>query len=150
MIQPYRRHFFSGIALMLAAFLLIPAYPVLAQDQQAEPSGTKAEQLTLEEVDSHVAGMTDEQIRQAYTEKMKQDAENKTALTQASEKARPANKIFEGFYGAANVAATVLNRVGGIFSGEGKSTVQGNDVIAKLSAGKGAPYLFEEILGVKA
>ncbi|MGD8662475.1 MAG: mechanosensitive ion channel family protein, partial [Desulfobacterales bacterium] len=38
--------------------------------------------------------------------------------------------------------------VGSIFSGEDRTAVQGTDVIAKLSAGKGTPYLFGTIVGL--
>lgn len=61
-----------------------------------------------------------------------------------SEKGRPTNKVIDSFYGAAKAAAAVLKHLGG----EDRSAVQWGDVVAKLSAGKGVPYLFGTILGL--
>ena len=75
---------------------------------------------------------------------MKQDSEKRSASTPASEKGRPINKVVDSFYGAAKAAAAVLKYLGG----EGGSDVQWGDVVAKLSGGKGAPYIFGTVLGL--
>jgi small-conductance mechanosensitive channel len=129
---------------MLSIFLLMPTFQVLAQQSPSAQPDQTAEPTSPAEVDSHLAGMSDEQVRQAYAQKLKQDAEKRSA----SEKGRPPNNIVDSFYGAAKAAATVLKRVGSIFSGEDRTAVQGTDVIAKLSAGKGTPYLFGTIVGL--
>jgi len=92
--------------------------------------------------------MSDEQVRQAYAQKLKQDAQKQSASTQASQKGPPAHKVVDSFYGGAQAAGAVLKRVGGIFSGEDGSTAPGGDAVAKLSAGKGAPYLFGTLAGL--
>ena len=137
-----------SLFLMLGIYLLMPTFQVLAQDNPSAQSDQTAEPTSSAEVDSYLAGMSDEQVRQAYAQKLKQDAGKRSASTSTSEKGRPANKIVDSFYGAAKAAATALKRVGSIFSGEDRSAVQGADVIAKLSAGKGTPYLFGTILGL--
>ncbi|MGD8649910.1 MAG: mechanosensitive ion channel family protein [Desulfobacterales bacterium] len=132
------------LCFMLSIFLLMPTFQVLAQQSPSAQPDQTAEPTSPAEVDSHLAGMSDEQVRQAYAQKLKQDAEKRSA----SEKGRPPNNIVDSFYGAAKAAATVLKRVGSIFSGEDRTAVQGTDVIAKLSAGKGTPYLFGTIVGL--
>ena len=132
------------LSLMLSIFLLMPTFQVLAQDNPAVQPDQTAELTSSAEVDSHLAGMSDEQVRQAYAQKLKQDAEKRSALTQASEKGRPKSKVSESFYGAAKAAAAVLNRLGG----EDRGDIQWGDVVAKLSAGKGAPYILGTILGL--
>ena len=132
------------LSLMLSIFLLMPTFQVLAQDNPSAQPDQTAEPTSPAEVDSHLAGMSDAQVRQAYAQKLKQDAQKRSALTQASEKGRPKSKVSESFYGAAKAATAVLKRLGG----EDGSDVQWGDVVAKLSAGKGAPYLFGTIVGL--
>ena len=124
MKQRYWRQILFCISLMLAIYLFMPTFPVFAQDPKTGQSNSQLDFQSPEEIDSHVAGMTDEQVRQAHVQKLKQDAEKRSASTPASEKGRPANKIVDSFYGAAKAAAAVLKRVGSIFSGEDRSAVQ--------------------------
>jgi hypothetical protein len=134
-----------SLSLMLSIYLLIPTFQVLAQDNPSAQPEQTAEPSSLAEVDSYLAGMTDAQVRQAYAQKLKQDAEKRSASTQASEKGRSINKVIDSFYGAAKAAAAVLKRLGG----EDRSAVQWGDLVAKLSAGKGAPYLFGTLAGLR-
>ncbi len=132
------------LSLMLSIFLLMPTFQVLAQDNPSAQSDQTAEPASPAEVDSHLAGMSDEQVRQAYARKLKEDAQKRSALTQAPENGRSISKVSESFYGAAKATTAVLKRLGG----KDGSDVQWGDVVAKLSAGKGAPYLFGTILGL--
>ena len=132
------------LSLMLSILLLMPTLQVLAQDNPAVQPDQTAEPTSPAEVDSYLAGMSDEQVRQAYAQKLKQDAEKRSALTQASENGRPPDKIFDSFYEAAKAAAAVLKR----FGGEDRGDIQWGDVVAKLSGGKGAPYIFGTVLGL--
>jgi len=132
------------LSIMLSIFLLMPTFQVQAQDNPSIQADQTAEPTSPAEVDSHLAGMSDAQVRQAYAQKLKQDAQKRSALTQASEKRRPKSKVSESFYGAAKTATAVLKRLGG----EDGSDVQWGDVVAKLSAGKGAPYIFGTLAGL--
>jgi len=133
-----------SLSLMLGIYLLIPTSQLLAQDNPSAQADQQAKPMPSAEVDSHLAGMSDAQVRQAYARKLKQDAEKQSASTQTSQKGRPANKIVDSFYGGARAAAAVLKRLGA----EDRSAVQWGDVVAKLSAGKGASYFFGTILGL--
>ena len=143
MKQRYWRQILFCVSLILAIYVFMPTFLVLAQDPKTGHSISQADFQSLEEIDSHVAGMTDEQVRQAHVQKLKQDAQERSATTQASENGRSINKAIDSFYGAAKAAAAVLKRLGG----EDRSAVQWGDVVAKLSAGKGAPYLFGTLAG---
>ena len=68
------RHFLLGSLLALVFWLYLPTFLGLAQDPQTGQTGPPAEQLDPEAVDAHVAGMTDEQVRQAYTQTLKEEA----------------------------------------------------------------------------
>ena len=133
-----------SLSLMMAIYLLLSPFQALAQDNPSAQPDQTVEPASSAEVDSHLAGMSDEQIRQAYAQKLKQEAQKRSASTSASEKRRPLGKIRDSFYGAAKAAAAVLKRLGG----EDRSDVQWGDVVVKLSAGKGVPYIFGTILGL--
>jgi len=146
MNQHYCRQMLFCISLMLAIYLFMPTFLVFAQDPKTGQSNSQADFQSPGEIDSHVAGMTDEQVRQAHVQKLKQDAEKLSASTQASEKGRSVNPDIDSFQGAAKAAVAVLKRLGG----EDKSAVQWGDVVAKLSGGKGGPYLFGTLAGLAA
>ena len=146
MKQHYCRQMLFCISLMLAIYLFMPTFLVFAQDPKTGQSNSQADFQSPEEIDSHVAGMTDEQVRQAHVQKLKQDAEKRSASTQASEKGRSVNPDIDSFQGAAKAAVAVLKRLGG----EDRSAVQWGDVVAKLSGGKGGPYLFGTLAGLAA
>jgi small-conductance mechanosensitive channel len=134
------------ISLMLAIYLFMPTFLVFAQDPKTGQSNSQTDFQSPEEIDSHVAGMTDAQVRQAHVQKLKQDAEKRSASTQASGKGRLVNPDIDSFQGAAKAAVAVLKR----FGGKDRSAIQWGDVVAKLSGGKGGPYLFGTLAGLAA
>ena len=146
MKQHYCRQMLFCISLMLAIYLFMPTFLVFAQDPKTGQSNSQTDFQSPEEIDSHVAGMTDAQVRQAHVQKLKQDAEKRSASTQASEKGRSVNPDIDSFQGAAKAAVAVLKR----FGGKDRSAIQWGDVVAKLSGGKGGPYLFGTLAGLAA
>jgi len=146
MKQHYCRQMLFCISLMLAIYLFMPTFLVFAQDPKTGQSNSQADFQSPEEIDSHVAGMSDEQVRKAHVQKLKQDAEKLSASTQASEKGRSVNPDIDSFQGAAKAAVAVLKR----FGGKDRSAIQWDDVVAKLSGGKGGPYLFGTLAGLAA
>ena len=146
MKQHYCRQMLFCISLMPAIYLFMPTFLVFAQDPKTGQSNSQTDFQSPEEIDSHVAGMTDAQVRQAHVQKLKQDAEKRSASTQASEKGRLVNPDIDSFQGAAKAAVAVLKR----FGGKDRSAIQWGDVVAKLSGGKGGPYLFGTLAGLAA
>ena len=86
---------------MLAIYLFMPTFLVFAQDPKTGQSNSQADFQSPEEIDSHVAGMTDAQVRQAHVQKLKQDARKAVICLkpQASEKGRSQTKIVDSFMG---------------------------------------------------
>ena len=139
-----------SLLLVVGLVLLMPSFqPTLKDALAAQPDKMPA--LTSpEEVDRYLAGMSDEQVRQAYAQKLKQEAADKASARQRSEKRRPTNKVFASFYGAAQAITTVLSHVETIFTGEETDIDSGRwgAEVAKLSDGQGAPYLLGTIAGL--
>jgi len=148
MKRDYWRQIFFGIALTLVIFIFMPTFPVLAQDSKSGQSSSQAEQPAPGEVVSNVAGMTDEQVRQAYAQKLKQEAAGKTGSTQAAAGRGSWQGVSASFFGSAQKASAVLKRIGGILSGERRDTGQWSDAVARLSGGKGTPYLLGTVGGL--
>jgi small-conductance mechanosensitive channel len=148
MRRRYWRQILLGILLMLATYLLMPTFLVQAQDPEKDQSNPQAEHLKPEEVDSHVAAMSEEQVRQAYAQKLKQENSGQTSSTQVSGGKGTWKGVSAKFYRAARGTATVLKRAGSIFSGKQKGSVQWSDAIAKLSDGKGALQLLRTLIGL--
>ena len=74
----WRRTFF-GILLVMACNLFLAASPVPAQNPATDQSGTTVTQQQSETVDAQVGGMTDEQVRQAYAQKLREETVTKNS-----------------------------------------------------------------------
>ena len=137
-----------SLSLILGIYLLIPTVQLFAQDTQPGQSDIQSATIAAEKIDSHIAGMSDEKVRQAYVQKLKEEAADEASSRQGSEKRRPTNKVFSNFYRAAQGVTAVLKRIESIFTGEDIGSGQWDDAVAKLSGGKGAPYLFGTVAGL--
>jgi len=137
-----------GISLMLAIYLCLPTVPVLAQDSKTVQANSQAQQPAAGEIDANVAGMTDEQVRQAYAQKLKQETAGPSGSTREAEGRGAWQGISASFFGSAQKASAVLKRIGGILSGERRDTGQWSDAVAKLSGGKGPAYLLGTVGGL--
>jgi len=146
----YGKPFVCLTSLMLAVFIFMPTFAEMAQSQGTDQTGAEAGSLAQEEVDAHVAGMTDEQIRQAYALKLKEESASRaTATAQAGGKGTWQD-VSAQFYGAARVAKAILKRAGGFFSGEQENTGQWNEAVVKLTDGKGGMHLLMTVAGLIA
>jgi small-conductance mechanosensitive channel len=137
-----------SLAVILGICLLIPSVMLGAQDTKPTSSTEPAKTLPSEKVDAQIAGMSDEQVRQAYAQKLKQDAVEQPGSAQGSAGKGTWKGVSTKFYGAARGAAAVLKRLGRIFTGEQRNSGQWADAITRLSDGKGALYLFWALLGL--
>jgi len=148
MNRPYWKQIVFGITLLLAIFIFMPTYPVMAQSAETDQSNSPADPKAAEAVDAHVAGMTDEQIRLAYSQKLKQESDTQISSTPTAGGKGTWQDISAQFYGAAQAAAAVLKRTGSFFSEEQKDTGHWGDAVARLTDGKGGMHLSLILLGL--
>ena len=134
-----------GLSLLLCLYLVMPIFQVV-QDTRAEQSDATAAQVAPGDVDSQLAGMSDEQVRQAYSEKLKQDAAVQDQTGQSEDESSWVF-ITTKFYGAAQAVAAVLMRVGSFFTDEGPGHARWSIAVTKLSDGQGVPYLLATAAG---
>ena len=142
MKQRYQRQIIFVISLILTNNFFMPTFSVLAQDPKSVQPGSPAEQPAGEAVDAQVAGMTDEQIRRAYSEKLKQDAARKNESGSASYDESSWSDISSKFYGAAQAATVVLKRVGNFFTDYFARPLQDRGLAAIIALGLFFRWLF--------
>ncbi len=139
---------FFSLPLILGMYFLMPIFQLMAQDTRVAQPDTKAATMSPEEVDRHLAGMSDEKVRQAYAQKLKQ--ENAAKITSSPE--AKGKGTFKGvaakFYGAARGTAAVLKRAGSFFPGGQKDSGQWSDAINRLTDGKGGLHLILTLMGL--
>ena len=87
------------ISIVLGIFILAPIVQVAAQDAKTVESDLQTEPLIAENVDSHIVGMSDVQIRQAYAKKLKQEARVQSVSAQVLKSTRQMNEVSTKFYG---------------------------------------------------
>ena len=78
--------------LVLGIFLLASTFQVAAQGARTVESDLQTKPL-VSDVDSHIAGMRDVPVRQAYAQKLKQEATVNTVLPLASKLTRPRGEV---------------------------------------------------------
>jgi hypothetical protein len=152
MEQPYRRQILFGISLMLAVYIFMSTIPVLAQNPQTGQSSLPAEPPAAEAIEVNVSGMTDDQVRQAYTQKLKQESTAKIISMPEAPVPVPDDGVWlfltTNFYGAARSVAAGIKQAGTFFSGEKKNPGQWRDAVFKLTDGKGGFHFFLTLIGL--
>jgi len=146
----YGKPFVCLTSLMLAVFIFMPTFAAMAQSQGTDQNGAEVGSPAQEEIEAHVAGMTDAQIRQAYALKLKQESGGRVATSPEEAGKGTFQDVSAQFYGAARAAKAIVKRAGGFFSGEQKDAGRWNDAIVKLSDGKGGIHLSLALAGLIA
>ncbi|MEE9496948.1 MAG: mechanosensitive ion channel family protein [Desulfobacterales bacterium] len=100
--------------------------------------------LSPQEIDAHLASMSDEQARQVLAQKLKQEA---AANAQSKSEAATAGPLVV-FHRFAEAAAAVLKRIGSVFSVATERSDQWDTAIDKLSGGKGPSQLLWTLFGM--
>ena len=147
-----KRHLWKQISLsvsmVLAFYFYIPTFFALAQTPKTPPLRSAQNLKTPADVDSHIAAMSDEQIRQSYAEKLKGEIASKpTTSTQPGEDGTW-EWVSGGFYGAARAIEVVLMRIGSFFSAGQKDTINWSNAVSKLTDGKGGFHLILGLMGL--
>ena len=128
----------------------MPAFQSRAQDTKPAQPDQRVEPKSPEEVDTHLAGMSDEQVRQAYKEKLNQDTASQRESGQMPAPENTWDVVSARFYGSAQAVAGVFQRLGSFFTEEGASTGRWSIALTKLTDGKGMPYLLATVAGLAA
>ncbi len=140
------------VIFLLALFLLDVGNVAAAKVPEAAKSGGKGtkvqipENMTPEEVDAYLAGLTDEQARQALAVKLKQEAARNLPSGVAGDPAEGEDVADHGFHNFTLRASLVLDQIAAFFSAKRDSAVKWDTVVNRLSGGKGTGHLMLTLL----
>ena len=97
------------------------------------------ENMTAEEVDAYLAGMSDEQARRALAHKLKQGESGKLSQGTGGAEHDPTDHFFHELTLG---ASEIIDQITVFLDTEKKSTLKWETIINRLSGGKGAGHLF--------
>jgi moderate conductance mechanosensitive channel len=102
--------------------------------------------LSPEEVDTYLAGLSDEQARQVLSLKLKEAAAKNTASAAAGGSADGEEAAATLFYDVALGASLVMDQIGSFFSDDKSKSLKWDRILNRLSGGKGIGRLMLTVL----
>jgi small-conductance mechanosensitive channel len=143
-MQSYRQWVLRGfiVLLMMAFFqpLASAKPPKLPKAGAASAPAAEAklpENATPEQVDAFMAGLSDEQARRLFAEKMKQEAQARSSADAAGDRAAGKSGIGALFAGAEESTTALFKRLGGVFSGAEAAPSGWPEAWERLTGGRG-------------
>ena len=152
-IRPVTIKKHRSIILLLLALVLFFAgsvwaanVPGVAKSQGSDAEIQIPENMTPEEVDAFLAGISDENTRQVLARKLKQEAAGN--LSQGATGGSGEGEDISGhrFHDLTLRASLVLDQISSFFSAEREGAVKWDAIINRLSGGKGLNHLFLTVL----
>ena len=152
-IRPVTIKKHRSIILLLLALVLFFAgsvwaanVPGVAKSQGSDAEIQIPENMTPEEVDAFLAGISDENTRQVLARKLKQEAAGN--LSQGATGGSGEEEDISGhrFHDLTLRASLVLDQIASFFSAESEGAVKWDAIINRLSGGKGLNHLFLTVL----
>jgi small-conductance mechanosensitive channel len=142
-----------SIILLLLALVLFFAgsvwaanAPGVAKSQGSDAEIQIPENMTPEEVDAFLAGISDENTRQVLARKLKQEAAGNLSHGAAGGSGEGENSDGHRFHDLTLRASLVLDQIASFFSTEREGAVKWDAIINRLSGGKGLNHLFLTVL----
>ena len=145
-----------GVVILLVALVFLVAgtaaaanMALVAKSQKKYTEGQKGqipENMTPEEVDAYLAGISDEQARQVLAAKLKQEAAGKLSPGAAAEAGEGDIATEHRFHDLALGASILLDQVVAFFSADQERSMKWHTVINRLSGGKGSGHLWITVL----
>ena len=139
------------IFMVLVASVLVLAGYVSAANvagvaMAAKSKGTETqvqvpENMTPEEVDAFLAGISDEKTRQLLADKLKQEAAGNSSPDDTGDDASGEDPAGRRFHDLTLRASLVLDQILSFFSKEREDAVKWDTIVSRLSGGRGAGHL---------
>jgi len=138
--------FMLFVALVLLFAGLVSAANVPGVAKMAKSGSTDAEEplpeeATPEEVDAHLAGLSDEQVRQALAEKLKQEAAENASSDVIEDAGEGEDAAGSRFHDLTMGASLIFDQIHSFFDSEQEGAVKWDAVVNRLSGSKGLGHL---------
>jgi small-conductance mechanosensitive channel len=102
--------------------------------------------MTTEEVDAYLAGLSDEQARKVLAHKLKQEAAGKLSSGVAGDDAAEEDVAEHFFHKLTLGASLVLDQIASFFSSEKEGAIKWQAILNRLSGGRGIGHLLQSLL----
>ena len=146
---------FCFTALLLACVMLVLGgagsvsaanIPVMSKSQGSAKEVPIPENMTPEEVDAYLAGLSDVQARQVLLHKLKRGSAGNLAPGAAGDVAEGEDAAEHLFHDLTLGVSLVLDQIGSFFSAEKEGFIKWDTIINRLSGGKGLGHLLLTVL----
>jgi small-conductance mechanosensitive channel len=145
-----------GVVILLVALIFLVTgtaaaanLAVVAKSQKKYTEGPEGQipgNMTPEEVDAYLAGISDEQARQVLAAKLKQEAAEKLSPDAAAEAGEGDIATEHWFHDLALGASILLDQVVAFFTADQERSMKWHTVLNRLSGGKGSGHLWMTVL----
>ena len=132
-----------GLQLWFPASAEAAKMPMAATSRSAESDVKVPENMTPEEVDAYLAGLSDAQARQALAQQLKQGVSGDSATGTAGAEHDPTDHFFHELTLG---AAVIIDQISAFLTAENKSSLKWETVINRMSGGKGAGHLLITVM----
>ncbi|MGB5747837.1 MAG: mechanosensitive ion channel family protein [Desulfobacterales bacterium] len=145
----------STTALLLAVWVLLilvagsvsaANVPGIKTSQKTDKEIELPENMTPEEVDAYLAGISDEQARKVLARKLKREAAGNSIAGAAGDDAGTEDAAEHFFHRLTLGASLVLDQIASFFSAEEEGSIKWETIINRLSGGKGLGHLLVTVL----
>ncbi len=145
----------TSTALLLAVWVLLilvagsvsaANVPGIKTSQKTDKEIELPENMTSEEVDAYLAGISDEQARKVLARKLKQGAAGNSIAGAAGDGAGTEDAAGHFFHRLTLGASLVLDQIASFFAVEEEGSIKWETIINRLSGGKGLGHLLVTLL----
>ncbi|MDB4442144.1 mechanosensitive ion channel [bacterium] len=130
-----------ALVLFFAGSVWAANVPGVAKSQGSDAEIQIPENMTPEKVDAYMAGMSDEQARQALADKLKQEAATDSSPGDTGDIERGDDSAGHRFHDLTLGASLVLDQIASFFSNEQEGAVKWDAVVNRLSGSQGIGHL---------
>ena len=141
-----KKHCFIIMLVVVLGFFFVGSLPAAYIPKTAKSKSTDTEvqvpeNMTPEEVDAFLAGISDEKTRQILADKLKQEAAGNSSTGDTGDVGGGEDADERKFHDLTLRASLVLDQIASFFSAEREGAVKWDTIVSRLSGGRGTGHL---------
>jgi len=146
-----KKHCFSIMLVVVLVFFFVGSIPAAYIPKTAKSKSTETEvqvpeNMTPEEVDAFLAGISDEKTRQLLADKLKQEAAGNSSPGDTGDVEGGEDAAGHRFHDLTLRASLALDQIVSFFSAEREGAVKWDTILSRLSGGRGTGHLLLTVL----
>jgi small-conductance mechanosensitive channel len=132
-----------ALTLIMPSSVIAASMPVTTKSQSTDTEANLPQNMTTEEVDAYLAGMSDEQARKALARKLKQEAAENSSPGLTAVVDEPPEHIFHDLTMG---ATAIIDQIAAFLPANKEGSVKWETIINRLSGGKGIGHILVTLL----